>query len=247
MTVSNKIILITGAANGGIGEAVAQYYANNNEIIVASKKMTSERITVANLAIAADCTTEGGVRYLEEEILKKYQKIDIMINCIGGSLGNTDFETTTQEFFEKVISLNLTSSFLLSQMANRLMEKADQGWITHIVSSSGFQAEVKKLPYAVAKAGQVHLIKSLALVLAPKIIVNGVSPTYVYTDRHLAEIKTKAEKTGKTEKEIMESYVSKQLVPNYLYPKDLIEFIDLSITTKVMTGKILHATGGRVL
>jgi 3-oxoacyl-[acyl-carrier protein] reductase len=247
MAVENKIILITGAAKGGIGEAVANYYAANNKIIVSSKNMTSDRIPTANLAIAADCITEEGVKHLEEEILKKYNNIDILINCIGGSLGDTEFEKTSLEFFEKVIKLNLTSSFLLSQMASRLMKKAEEGWITHIVSSSGFQPEIKKLPYAVAKAGQTHLIKSLALVLAPKIIVNGVSPTYVYTDRHLNEIKAKAEKKGITEEEVMKSYVSKQIVPNYLYPDDLIEFIDLSISTKVMTGKILHATGGRVL
>jgi len=247
MVVNNKIILITGAAVGGIGEAVANYYADNNEIIVSSKNMTPDRISSTNLAIAADCMTEEGIKYLETEILKKYNKIDVLINCIGGSLGNSEFEEITLEFFEKVISLNLTSSFLLSQMASRLMSNVEKGWITHIVSSSGFQPEVKKIPYAVAKAGQVHLIRSLALVLAPKIIVNGVSPTYVYTDRHLAEIKTKAEETNVSEKEIMENYVSKQIVPNYLYPDDLIEFIDLSITTKVMTGKILHATGGRVL
>lgn len=246
MLLEGKVILVTGVAKGGIGEAVVQYYSAHNQIIVNSRTMVDGRIADAHLAIAADCTTTEGVNKLEQEVRKQFGTIDVLVNCVGGSLGSYPFQDLTSHFVEQVFRVNLTSSLLLSQMADRLM--AGGGSICHIVSSSAFEPEVTKLPYAMAKAGQVHLIRSLAKILAPKnIIVNGVSPTYVFTDRHLDELQKEADEKGTTVDEAHHDQTKKQLIQEKLFPADLLPFIDLALSTRFMTGKVIHATAGRVL
>lgn len=247
METQNKNILVTGVANGGIGEVIVKKYSENNNMIICSKNMTNDRINGV-LAFTADCTDEKDILKLEKYIVEHLGSIDIMINCIGGSLGSYDFLDIKKSFFDQVIAVNLTSAFLLSQMAVKLMSNNKEGRIVHIVSSAAYEPETTKLPYGIAKIGLDYLIKSMAKILAPKnIFVNGVSPTYVYTQRHIDEITQKAEKLQKTREELMTKYVAKQLIPNYLYPEDLLPFIELAIKTRHMTGKVLHATAGRIL
>ena len=244
MRLENKNILITGVAKGGIGEALLQELMENNNLIIVSKNLSSERFPEVQ-GFKIDCTKELEINKLEDHISNTIGTLDILINCVGGSLGSRSIESIDQAFFEEVLAVNLTSAFLLTQMASRLLENG--GSIVHIVSSSAFEPEINKIPYSVAKAGLVHLIRIMAISLAPRNIrINGVSPTYVFTDRHKEELRVKAEKEGIMYNESISQKIKKQLLKTPLLPENLVEMVKFAATTEIMTGKVLHATLGRI-
>ncbi|MFX1284816.1 MAG: SDR family NAD(P)-dependent oxidoreductase [Promethearchaeota archaeon] len=244
MIIENKKILVTGVAVGGIGEAIMRKLSNqNNEVLISSLNMINDRFPGIN-NIAADCTTEEGIRKVKKWVQTKIGSIDILINNIGGSLASKNPLEVDASFFNRVINVNLTSAFLLTRMAAELM--IEGGAIVHIVSSAAYEPSLDKMPYGVAKAGLVYLIRTMARVLAPKIRINGVSPTYVFTDRHNRELEKKSMDNGTTIEVLSSKLISKQLLNYPLLPKDLNEMIEFAATTPLMTGKILDASLGRI-
>ena len=244
MNLENKKILITGVAKGGIGEEILRNTVKNNTVIIASKNLTSDRFPEVT-GFKIDCTKELEVKELEAHVSNTLGNIDVLINCIGGSLGARSIDLVDQAFFEKVLAVNLTSAFLLTQMASRLFENG--GSIVHIVSSSAFEPDINKMAYSIAKAGLVQLIKIMAIILAPRNIrINGVSPTYVFTDRHKEELRVKAEKEHIVYDDLISQKVQKQHLKTPLLPENLVEMVKFAATTEIMTGKVLHATLGRI-
>lgn len=244
MIIEDKKILITGVAIGGIGEAIMRKLSNqNNNILITSLNMSNERFpNIKNFSV--DCTSEEGINKLKKWILTEVGAIDVLINAIGGSLASKNIFKVSASFFNRVLSVNLTSAFLLSRIAPEIMPEG--GAIVHIVSSSAYEPSITKMPYGVAKAGLVYLIRSMAQVLAPKIRINGVSPTYVFTKRHEEELKKEAIDTGIPIEELTSKRIAKQLLNYPLVPEDLNEMIEFAATTKLMTGKILDASLGRI-
>ncbi|WP_455142290.1 SDR family oxidoreductase [Candidatus Hodarchaeum mangrovi] len=245
--ITNQRVVITGAAKGGIGEAVLKKISTqNNTIIVSSKNISSNRFPGFH-SLAVDCTKERNIRNLENFIKETMGGMDCLINCIGGSLRSINPLEVTEDFFQQVLSLNLTSAFLLSQMATRLMNKMG-GSVVHIVSSSAFEPEIKKMPYGIAKAGLAYLIRSFAVYLAPfNIRINGVSPTYVFTSRHIEELQNTSQDSISSYDELKAKKISKQLLQKPLLPEDLLDMIEFAAVSPIMTGKILHATLGRII
>jgi NAD(P)-dependent dehydrogenase (short-subunit alcohol dehydrogenase family) len=243
MMIEKKQVLITGAAIGGIGEAILNKISEqNNQILVTSLEMSDDRFPNTK-SIATDCSTETGIKKLENWIKNETGSIDVLINAIGGSLASKNPLEVDSVFFNKVINVNLTSAILLTQMATRLMKT---GSIVHIVSTSAYEASLDKMSYGIAKAGLVYFIRTIAQVLAPDIRINGVSPTYVFTERHNQELKQKAEQKGIPLEQLISNRIAKQLIKQPLLPEDLNEMIEFAATTPLMTGKILDASLGRI-
>lgn len=244
MIIQNKRVLITGVAVGGIGEAIMRKISNQeNQVLICSLNMSKDRFPGIR-CISADCTIEEGIKKLKKWIQNEIGSIDILINTIGGSLASKNPLEVDASFFNLVLSVNLTSAFLLTRMAAELMSEG--GTIVHIVSSSAYEPSLDKMPYGVAKTGLVYLIRSMAVVLAPKIRINGISPTYVFTDRHKRELEKKAVKTSTRAEILSSSMISKQLLDYPLLPEDLNDMIEFAATTPLMTGKVLDASLGRI-
>ncbi len=243
MLLENKQVLITGAAIGGIGEAIMnKLIKQDNLILVTSLEMSDDRFPNIE-SISADCTNKDGIKKLEDWIKTKTGSIDVLINAIGGSLASKNPLEIESNFLNRVIKVNLTSAVLLTQMATRLMKS---GSIVHIVSTSAYEASLDKMSYGIAKAGLVYYIRAMAQVLAPNIRINGVSPTYVFTERHNQELKQKAERTGISLEQLVSDRMAKQLLKKPLLPDDLNEMIEFAATTPLMTGKVLDASLGRI-
>ncbi|KYC46808.1 MAG: 3-ketoacyl-(acyl-carrier-protein) reductase [Candidatus Methanofastidiosum methylothiophilum] len=116
----------------------------------------------------------------------------------------------------------------------------------HFVSSSSKDVSHNKAPYGIAKAGLEALIKYSAYEAAKyNIKVNGISPTYVFTERHEKEIELESRRTNKTKEEIEEKIMAGQLLKRKLYPQDIFPLVDLLINTEVITGKIYECTLGK--
>ena len=75
--------------------------------------------------------------------------------------------------------------------------------------------------------------------------VNGISPTYVFTERHEKEIEIQSRRENRSVVEIEEKIMEGQLLKRKLYPKDIFPLVDLLIQTEVITGKIFDCTLGK--
>jgi NAD(P)-dependent dehydrogenase (short-subunit alcohol dehydrogenase family) len=125
---------------------------------------------------------------------------------------------------------------------------AGGGNIVHVVSISAKKIAINKSPYGIAKAGVAKLIHYAANEAAEyNILVNGISPGYVFTPRHEQEIDEKAKRTGKSRERVADGLISGQLVKQHLKPSDLLDVVRLLSTTRVMTGQVINVDLGEVL
>ncbi|MHA1298550.1 MAG: SDR family oxidoreductase [Candidatus Helarchaeota archaeon] len=251
---SDKILLITGAS-GGIRYSIMEHFvANVKNLITSSRKKLSDFLKLkyvpGNLEhVPLDLTIEKNIIELFNYIKKKYRRLDIIINCVGGSLFSHQIEEFPIEEFDEVISVNLRSVFLLTKHGIKIMKNnLEGGNIIHFVSSSAKNISKNKSPYGVAKAGLAHLIHYTAFEAAEyNIRINGISPTYVFTPRHEEEIDEEVKNGEKTREEIIHEKVSKQLLKRPMYPIDLIVVVKLLSTTQSITGQIYNCAMGEVL
>ncbi|MHA1298546.1 MAG: SDR family oxidoreductase [Candidatus Helarchaeota archaeon] len=250
----NKIVLITGVS-GGIGYPIMEYFVDKVKyLITSSRKKLSQfskfKQIPKNLQhIPLDLVMEENVIELFDIIKKRYGRLDLIINCVGGSLFNHPIEHFPIIEFDIIMAVNLKSAFLLTKYGIRLMKENDGGGnIIHFVSSSAKNISQGKAPYGIAKAGLAHLIHYAAYEAAKyNIKINGISPTYVFTPRHDREIDAKVQKTGKTRGEIVNDKISKQLIKRPMYPNDLLDVVKLLSSTQSITGQIYNVSMGEVL
>ena len=143
------------------------------------------------LEAAADVTSAAQVRGMVEAALERFGAIDILVNNAGGSgaASATEIESVSDEIWERVVSLNLKSTFLCCRAVVPHMKSRRYGRIVNVSSgiakgtgrATGTAGAV--LPYASAKAGVLGLTFTLAKLLAPSgITVNAVVPGFVLTE-----------------------------------------------------------------
>ena len=188
--LKDKIVLVTGASRG-IGKAISIAVAQSGaEVILVARdeeklKQVKEKINHFKgkaVVIKADFSKENEVIRLFEQIKKKYQRLDVLINNAGvASFGNT--EDFPIEEFDKIMNVNIRSVFLACQKAIKLMKEKNNGYIINISSVVGFKGYNEQCAYGISKHGVMGLTKSLAVELQEQNIrVSAILPGGVYTD-----------------------------------------------------------------
>ena len=188
--LKDKVILVTGASRG-IGKAISIAVAQSGaEVILVARdeeklKQVKEEINHFKgkaVVIKADFSKENEVIQLFEQIKKKYQRLDVLINNAGvASFGNT--EDFPIEEFDKIMNVNIRSVFLACQKAIKLMKEKNNGYIINISSVVGFKGYNEQCAYGISKHGVMGLTKSLAVELQEQNIrVSAILPGGVYTD-----------------------------------------------------------------
>ncbi|MBN2157603.1 MAG: SDR family oxidoreductase [Candidatus Lokiarchaeota archaeon] len=253
--LSEKIILVSGVG-GAIGNSIVKHLVPiSNSVVSSSRSKVStlyeyDAIPLNYTHIPLDLTEEKNIVKLFQMINQKFGRLDVFINTIGGSLYSHRIEDYPLEEFEEILKVNLISAFLLTKHAIRLMRDNIPlgGNIIHIISSSSRKISHNKAPYGIAKAGLAKLVNYVASEVGEyDIRVNGISPGYIFTPRHLQDIETETRKTGKSEHEIIRSKLKLQKIQRKMYPEDLLPLVELLSTTKVITGQNYNCTVGEVL
>lgn len=207
------VILVTGASRG-IGKEIARKMAEKGNSVIANynkSEKEAEKLQKENDNIEiykADVSNRTEVHKMIQNILKKYGKIDVMINNAGISEEKM-FIDVTDEDWNKVINTNLYSVFCAIQEALPNMISRKQGCIINISSVWGIVGASCECVYAVSKAGIDAITKSLAKELGPSNIrINSIAPGIIDTDmnknltkQELEEIKNEIplERIGKTD------------------------------------------------
>jgi 3-oxoacyl-[acyl-carrier protein] reductase len=189
----NLTALVTGASSG-IGEATSIAFARRGaNVLIHYNSKHSEAEAVREKAqqhgvkaelVQADLTTAEGTQALCR--FAESREIDILVNNAGSLLARTKVLDFTPELWERVMMLNLTSAFFVSQAVLKGMAARKRGFIVNVSSvAARFGGGLGALAYATAKGGISTMTKGLAREFAPlNIRVNAVSPGTIDTNYH---------------------------------------------------------------
>ena len=189
--MEKKIIIITGASRG-IGREIAKTLAREGYTIIANynksekeaqklkKELQEENkeIDIYKANIANEEETQEMIKY----VIKKYKKIDVLINNAGIDKIQLVTEVTKKDW-DEIINTNLYGTFYISQQAAKNMIQNKQGKIINISSIWGQIGASMEVVYSISKAGVDGLTKALAKELGPSgIQVNSIAPGFIQTE-----------------------------------------------------------------
>ena len=187
MKLKNKVALITGSSRG-IGKATALLFAREGSKIVVNYKSSKKeaenivkKIGKNAFAVYADVSQEKDVKRLVKEAIKKFGRIDILINNAGEIIRPGDWKSD-EKTWQKTVDVNLTSAWLMIRETAPYMKKQKSGSIVNLTSTVGILGVAPVLAYSVAKGGIISLTKAFSKEFAPSIRVNAVAPSNVRTD-----------------------------------------------------------------
>ncbi len=188
--MSGKVALVTGGSRG-LGYEICKGLADAGaDIIVASRKkencetVAKEIQAMGRKAIGVGCHV-GRWDDLERLVATSYDtfgKVDILVNNAGMSpLAASSFDTS-EELFDKVISVNFKGPFRLASLVGHRMAAGDGGNIINISSVGAIRPQPAYGPYAGAKAALNAITVAHSFEFAPKVRVNGIMPGSFRTD-----------------------------------------------------------------
>jgi 3-oxoacyl-[acyl-carrier protein] reductase len=194
--LSNQVAIVTGAGQG-MGAAMAKLIAEEGGQVVVSDINQEKASVIADeisetetqaLAVQADVTREEDVKAMVETTIEHYGTISILVNN-AGILYPTRIEQITKAEWDRVLEVNLTGTFLCSQMVLKTMKKNRYGRIVNMSSSAGRSVStLGGAHYTAAKAGVLGLSRALAKEVAPfGITVNAICPGLIDTEMVQAE------------------------------------------------------------
>ena len=193
LDISGKVCLVTGGTSG-IGRAIALGYARAGARVVAGstnpEKVNAIRAELGqgNDAVQLDVSNADSVRKAVDSIVKKYGRLDAVVNAAGVIKKVPSLEMPPEEF-ERVVRVNLVGNFIVAQAAARVMKDQPpgrrdvRGAIVNIASLNSFVSLSEVLAYACSKSGVMGLTRGLANEWAQYgIRVNGIAPGVFPTD-----------------------------------------------------------------
>lgn len=185
-TLAGRTALVTGASRG-IGKEIALELARQGASVrcVATSAKNCEATVAEIAALGGEATAHGanvGDSAAVEELIKEVGAVDILVNNAGVTR-DTLLMRMSEEDWNTVLQVNLTSAFLLAKGLSRPMMKARFGRIINVSSVIGVHGAAGQANYAASKAGLIGLTKSLAKELGSRgITCNAVAPGFISTD-----------------------------------------------------------------
>jgi NAD(P)-dependent dehydrogenase (short-subunit alcohol dehydrogenase family) len=186
-----RVALVTGGSKG-LGKAMARGLAEAGaQIAISSRHEDELKQAAAEIAqgtdvkvayFKADMSRREEVRHLADKVLAEFGRVDILINNAGGNrLGAID--KITDEDWDSVIEVNLTSCMVLTRALVPQMKERRWGRVIHISSIMGLASKEERDVYSATKSALIGLARASALDLgAYGITVNCLAPGPFLTD-----------------------------------------------------------------
>lgn len=190
MSLQNKIVLITGAT-GGLGGAVAQAFLNAGASVAVTYTAEDKFKELESVlkpppgklhGFAADMMQEASVEALVGQVVKKFGRIDALVNLVGGFMGGVPVTEMGETQWDHMMQLNLKTAFLACKHVMKVMIGQKSGRIVNVGSKGGLYGGEGISAYGAAKAGVINLTLSLAAEgRAHNVTANAVAPGTIDT------------------------------------------------------------------
>ena len=238
--LKNFNIILTGAT-GGIGSAILDkiYSLKANVIATGTNKDKLDKIENKYKGVIVkkfDLSEHSSIEAFVDDCNNYFnEKIDILINNAGITQDNLSIRMKDEEW-NKVININLSSTFLLTKNTIKKMLKNKNGKIINITSIVGHTGNIGQANYAASKAGLIGMSKSLALEYGKKNIkINCISPGFI-----------ESEMTNKINENFKKALQDKISLERFGDPNDVanaVLFLSSSLSDYI-TGETIHVNGG---
>jgi gluconate 5-dehydrogenase len=191
--LTGKIAIVTGGGRG-LGQQIAEGFAEAGaNVVVCSRRLEAcmevseelKKLGVDSLALKCDVTNPEDVKNIVERTIERFGRIDILVNNSGASWG-APVEDMPLEAWQKVMNVNVTGTFLMSQAVGKVMLEQKSGKIINIASVAGLKGSNPKymnaIGYNSSKGAVITFTKDLAVKWGPHgIYVNAIAPGFFPT------------------------------------------------------------------
>jgi gluconate 5-dehydrogenase len=198
-SLKNRIALVTGASRG-LGRDMALCLAEAGATVLCAGRAAKDLdATVRAIkkkkgkaeAVLLDVTDEQDVQRQVRAIIRRYRRVDVLVNNAGIIHRQPIVDTATPDY-RKVIETNLIGPFALAREIGRHMIERKYGRIVNIASMLGVIGRPSVAGYVSAKHGLVGLTRTLASEFGPDVTVNAIGPGYIRTELNVPLQKDKA-------------------------------------------------------
>ena len=243
--IAGSVAVVSGAA-GGIGReicvALSSLGAKIALVDLDAEKLSNLESVIRQdsgdvLVVRTDITDKDRVGAMAEAVIRRFERIDILVNCAGLSYleDAVDFD---EQKWDRLMEVNVKGTFLVCQAVGRHMLKQRSGRIVNFSSVRGLQGRARDLAYAPSKGAINQLTKSLAIEWAQSgINVNALAPTWILTEMNRSMLEDK-----NTSQWVLSRIPKGRLGE----PKDLVgPLIYLCAPcSEFVTGQVLYIDGG---
>jgi NAD(P)-dependent dehydrogenase (short-subunit alcohol dehydrogenase family) len=183
--------VVVAGGTGGLGEAVSRAFLEEGAVVAVTYRDPNGFDALKDAAGAngsrlvgyrADVTDEAAVRQFLEDILVRHERLDALVNAVGGYAGGASLWEAEPSVFDRMLALNARSGYALSRAAIPVLIRQGQGAIVNVASRAAFDHAAGAAAYAASKAAAVAMMDSLAEeVRGAGVRVNSILPSIIDT------------------------------------------------------------------
>ena len=241
--LKDKKVLIVGAT-GGIGSALTKTFAEAGAILGLATRdeealnQLSSELSVKNYKYIVDLSDLKGLEEFIEKADQEMSGIDIMLCNAGITKDSLSMKMKTEDF-QRVIDINLTSTFILNRDMAKKMMKRKYGRIINTASIVGVMGNPGQANYVASKAGMIGMTKSIALEYASRgITINCIAPGFIKTP--MTDVLTDDQKNA---------MLSRIPEGKFGLPQDIANtaIFLASDEANYITGQTIHVNGGMLM
>lgn len=189
---SGKVVLVTGGS-GGLGVDVGKTFLKSGASLVLTYYSDNSLPLLQKICGSAkdifllrgDFKKEEDAKTLVSEVVKRFGRIDVLANVIGGYIAGKPVTEISEKEWDEMMELNLKTAFLLSKHVTAQMMKQSGGKIIHVAARPGLKGTGFDAAYVASKAGVMRLVESLSEEVKSRgINVNCILPSIIDTEEN---------------------------------------------------------------
>ena len=240
MELTNKNVFVTGSSRG-IGLAIAHKFASLGANVVLNGRGQLGQDLLDNfagygvkvLAISGDISSAQDAKRMVAEAIETLGSVDILVNNAGITKDGMALRMT-EEDFDRVLKVNLTGTFNMTQAVLKPMTKAREGAIINLSSVSGLIGNAGQANYAASKAGVIGFTKAIAREVAGRnVCVNAIAPGFIQSDM-----------TDVLSDKIKEAMIAQIPMKRFGAPEEVADVAVFLAKQEYLTGQVIAVDGG---